>query len=101
MCSKCNCETIRKANVVVMSLWQGEPPHHTCAAIGLAIALNKPIILVVTPGSQVPEKIALVVDRCVEWSADVNILGNAIKDAIIDLKLVSDSDFSGVNCSLN
>jgi hypothetical protein len=57
------------------------------ALLGLAITIDKPIILVCKPGCKVPEKLAKVVDRTVEISQDAKpeeiIL--ALKAALIDL----------------
>ena len=62
------------------------------ALLGLAITLDKPIILVCKPGCKVPDKLAKVVDRFVEISPDAKpeeiIL--ALKGALIDFGIMVD-----------
>lgn len=38
--------------------------------LGLSIMLDKPIIAVVRPGTEVPDKLVMVADRILEWDPD-------------------------------
>ncbi len=40
------------------------------AILGLAVVLDKPIVLACPPGLPIPDKVARVVDRFVEWNDD-------------------------------
>jgi hypothetical protein len=54
-------------SAMVMSLVTSSKPDVKFAVeIGMAILLDKPIIAVVTPGSTVPPKLALIADEIVE-----------------------------------
>lgn len=49
--------------------------------LGMSIMLDKPLIAVINPGAKIPDKLAKVVDRFVEWDDDTAALGKAIKRA--------------------
>ena len=68
MCSPCNCpkcESVRVSVAFVM-VFQNVAVVDT-ALLGLAISLDKPIIVVACPpGTKLPEKLVKVVDRFIE-----------------------------------
>ena len=53
-----------------------------CLEIGAMILLNKPIILCIPPGSEIPEKLAKVVDEFVEYKPNDNQCKKALVEAI-------------------
>jgi hypothetical protein len=56
----------------VMSLVpRGEPDIKFCVELGLAIMLDKPIVAVVMPGAEVPERLRLVADEIIEADLDL------------------------------
>jgi hypothetical protein len=57
---------------VVSIMPQGEPDVKYAVELGLSIMMDKPIILVVAPGTKVPAKLALVADDIVEadWAGE-------------------------------
>jgi hypothetical protein len=57
-------------SLAVTTLWSGDPDWKICLETGAAILLDKPIILVVLPGTKVPAKLALVADDIIESGAD-------------------------------
>ena len=99
MCDCDQCNTVRNSAAVVMAL----SPRTGIDALDatllvLAIALDKPIILVCPPGLKVPEKLAKVIDRFVEYDPDPKKVVAAIKETMIDMGLVCDdpkSQFKG------
>ncbi len=64
-----------------------EPDVKLAVEIGLSILMDKPIIVVVPPGTQVPAKLIAVADRIVEWSGsdDDATAGARIAAAIDDI----------------
>lgn len=53
--------------------------------LGLAVMFNKPIIAVIRPGTQVPEKLTRVVDRFVELDLDDPTSRDRLADTIKDM----------------
>ena len=57
--------------------------------LGVSVMLDKPIIAVIKPGTKIPKKLALVVDRFVEWNeASPDQTSNAIRDAMQSLGVI-------------
>jgi nucleoside 2-deoxyribosyltransferase len=56
---------VHKARVT-LALWSGSVDAKNALELGFMVALDKPIILLVTPGTKVPRKLALVADEIVE-----------------------------------
>ena len=98
-------DMVRRSAALVMNYQSGFAPDEVCEAIGLAVTIGKPIFLIIKAGSRVPAKMSAVVDRFIEWDADVNVMGNAIKEAMIDLGLLNGCTCDGCkkeadsNCS--
>ena len=91
MCNCSTCISIRDSAAVVFALIPGKGIRHLDAtALGLAVTLDKPIILICEPGSRVPEKLAKVIDRFVEYDPDPTAVSAAIKDTLIDMGLIND-----------
>lgn len=89
-CKCASCDGVRNSCAFVIAV--PDISKIDTALLGLAITIDKPIILVCTPGCKVPEKLAKVVDRFVEIGPDAKpeeiIL--ALKAALIDLGIVVD-----------
>jgi hypothetical protein len=50
--------------------------------LGLAIMLNKPIIAVIKPGTEIPEKLSRVVERFVELDMNAPDMGERLTEVI-------------------
>lgn len=91
------CERIRKeliskiqgSDICVSITPRGAPDAKFCVELGLAIMLNKPIVAVIQPGTQVPEKLTRVVDRFVEADLDnpdgLQHLATTINDVVAEM----------------
>ncbi len=96
MCQPCNCprcQGVRNSDAFVMVFTSNA----TVASIdstllGLAVTLDKPIIVVCPPGCKVPEKLAKVVDRFIELSPDKQNeqMVQAVKETLIELGVITD-----------
>ncbi len=84
---------VRGSVALVISIENGDPPDDVCEALGRALTLGKPIICIVRPGVNVPNKLATIVDRNIEWVDDQNALATAVRDTIVDMGLLT-----GVPC---
>jgi hypothetical protein len=74
----------RSAYVMSLVPEDGRADAKFAVELGLSIMMNKPIILVVQPGTKIPPKLALVGDRVVEMDPD-NMAGTAARiKAVID-----------------
>lgn len=86
---KCDqCEGVRKSSAFVIAV-----PDYSqidTGLLGLAVMLNKPIIVLCPPGLKVPEKLAKVVDRFVELSPGMQPaqIIEAVREALIDLGVI-------------
>lgn len=58
--------------------------------LGYMIMMNKPIVLVVPNGRTVPDKLALVADKIVEWRDDEQEMKKAIITALEELDATVD-----------
>lgn len=98
MCKPCNCprcEGIRKSDAFVMVFTSnGTVASIDTTLLGLAVTLDKPIIVVCPPGCKVPDKLAKVVDRFIELSKDVEQeqIIQAVKEALLELGVITDQD---------
>lgn len=98
MCQPCNCprcQGVRNSDAFVMVFTSNA----TVASIdttllGLAVTLDKPIIVICPPGCKVPDKLAKVVDRFIELSkdADQEQMVQATKEALVELGVITDRD---------
>lgn len=70
---------------VTMTLWTGSTDPKIAIELGYMILLDKPIIGVVIPGVQVPEKLARVVDEWVEGSPGDPGFGERLQAALARL----------------
>lgn len=82
-------DMVRRSSALVMTYQSGYAPDEVCEAIGVAVTMGKPIFLIITAGSRLPAKMSAVVDRFIEWDTDGLVLGNAIKEAMIDIGLLN------------
>jgi hypothetical protein len=57
---------LEQSSVTVSIVPEGETDVKYAVELGLSIMMDKPIILVVSPGTKVPAKLALVADSIVE-----------------------------------
>lgn len=75
---------IERSSVTVSLVPEGETDVKFAVELGLSIMLDKPIILVVAPGTKVPNKLAMVATEIVEvdWRADPKEGQMSIGDAI-------------------
>lgn len=60
---------------------EGELDVKFAVELGMSVMLDKPLIAVVQPGVKIPDKLARVVDRFIEWDKDTDVLGEAIRRA--------------------
>jgi nucleoside 2-deoxyribosyltransferase len=72
---------IRDSTVTISLVPTGDADVKFAVELGMAIMLGKPIILVVAPGTQVPDKLVLVADEIVE-RGDEHHLRDAIERVI-------------------
>lgn len=55
--------------------------------LGVAVMLDKPIIALVKPGTRIPEKLARVVDRFVEYDPDkLDAAADALTEVMAEMK---------------
>lgn len=109
MCPR--CDALRLSAAFVLACQPGGTlADMDTTLLGLAIALDKPIIMVCPPGYKVPEKLAKVVDRFVEYDPEFKVVVAAVAAALRDLGLVAvdanpqsgfDQDDFGPKPSLN
>lgn len=101
MCKR--CDALRESAAFVLACQPGGTlDDMDTTLLGLAVTLNKPIIMVCPPGYKVPEKLAKVIDRFVEHDPDFNVVVAAVAAALRDMGLVSaDHDDYGPKPSLN
>ena len=50
--------------------------------LGFALLLDKPLMLVVPPGREVPARLAAVADELIEWSDDPGVMGERVRAAL-------------------
>lgn len=83
-------DEIRKSDACVINMFSVDPIcQGMVAQIGAMILLNKPIIAVVKPGTQIPRKLSLVIDRFVELDeANIPQVVAAVREAVHDLGVV-------------
>lgn len=62
-------EPMKKSHMVA-TIWAGVVDWKISMEMGAAMLLDKPIILVIAPGTAIPAKLALVADDIVEGSMD-------------------------------
>lgn len=92
----CNCEKcvgIRNSDAVVLVFTPGTSVSSMdTTVLGLAVSLDKPIVLICPPGCKVPEKLAKVVDRFLEMGpdADREQMAQAVKEALLELGVFAD-----------
>lgn len=55
-----------RSSALVTVLMSGTPEWSLCLQVGAAVLLDKPLLIVVEPGSQVPRRLALIADEIVE-----------------------------------
>lgn len=70
---------------VAVSIVADEVDPKFAVELGYMIMLNKPIVLVVPNGRTVPDKLALVADKIVEWRDDEAAMKQAVMDALDEL----------------
>lgn len=98
-------DMVRSSSALVMTYQSGNAPDEVCEAIGVAVTMGKPIVLIIKSGARVPAKMSAVVDRFIEWDADVKVMGNSIKEAMIEMGLLNGCTCDGCkkesdsNCS--
>ena len=88
-CKCAQCEGVRKSSAFVIAV--PDSSQIDTGLLGLAVMLDKPIIVVCTPGLKVPEKLAKVVDRFVELSPGMQPaqIIEAVKTAMIDMGILT------------
>lgn len=59
-----------KASAAVATVFTGGMDIKLAVETGIAVLLDKPLILVVAPGVKIPDKLVRIADRIVEWDAD-------------------------------
>lgn len=75
---------LEASSSVVSIMPSGKPDVKYAVELGLSIMMDKPIILVVSPGTKVPAKLALIADDIIEadWSGSMEPAQKAIMAAI-------------------
>lgn len=88
---------IESSNAVVSLAPDGPGDVKFAIELGLSIMLGKPIIVVVTPGRQLPEKLVLVADAIVEGDIRSPGFGKRLRDTIdrVVKKVADESTKSG------
>jgi hypothetical protein len=76
---------IQSSAVVISLLPEGEPDIKFAVELGLSILLDKPLIAAMRPGAKIPRKLALVVDRFVEFDPSDPTTRDRIADAIREM----------------
>lgn len=57
--------------------------------LGVAVMLDKPIIAMIRPGTEIPRKLAAVVDSFIEYHPnDIGGMAIALQDALVELGFV-------------
>ena len=86
-CDCRKCVAFRNSKVFVFVLSTAGVTVIDPLAIGLAVTLGKPIVLAFTPGFQVPDKLAKIVDRFVEVGKDDSLeqILQSIKETLVDM----------------
>lgn len=59
-----------KASEAVATVFTGRVDVKLAVETGVAVLLDKPLILVVPPGVKIPDKLVRIADRIVEWAPD-------------------------------
>lgn len=73
---------MQESSVVASLVPDGPTDAKFAVELGVAIMLDKPIIIVVRPGMQVPAKLMKVADATVDWTDDATVatqIGEAMK----------------------
>lgn len=72
-----------KDSAITVSVYSGgDPDPRMAIELGYMILLDKPIIAVVTPGAEVPGKLAIVADEIVELALDDPSFATRLQDAM-------------------
>ena len=96
MCKPCDCprcQGVRSSDAFVMVFTaNGSVASIDTTLLGLAVTLDKPIIVVCPPGSKIPDKLAKVVDRFIELNTDAEQeqIVQAVKEALLELGVITD-----------
>lgn len=80
---------VRDSAVFVAIFPSGETDEKFSIEIGLAVMLDKPLILIVKPGTHFPEKLARVCDRIVEGSDDSEEMANRLAGVMREMGVLS------------
>ena len=88
---------LQDAHVIVSLVPKGEVDVKFATELGLSIMMGKPIIAVIRPGTQVPDKLVRVADRIIECSdedvRDGHYLADRVKAAMNDIMDAQDDGF--------
>lgn len=71
-----------KDSAITMSVFSGKIDPKMAIELGYMVLLDKPIIAVVTPGAEVPGKLAIVADEIVELAIDDPSFATRLQDAM-------------------
>ncbi len=75
-----------RGSAVMAQIVPGDDPDVKCAVeLGMAILLDKPLILIVTPGRRVPERLARAADALIEWDGVSPDVGERVAAAMRDI----------------
>jgi hypothetical protein len=88
MCDCDRCKALRDSNAFVIACVQGSVDSIDQTLLGLAIIKSKPILMVTPVGFEVPEKLAKVVDRFIEYDPDPKKVVASIHAALVEMGIV-------------
>lgn len=77
-----NLEPMIKDSAVTMSFFDGKIEPRMALELGYMVLLDKPIIAVVTPGAEVPNRLAIVADEIVELALEDPSFPQRLQDAM-------------------